>query len=298
MRFGGHQTFSIREGWLHKGLRMLQKEPELLTDEYAADWLGVGRNMAKSINHWLLATGFARLVPDEQKPKKMALRPTDLADLVYANDVSFSELGTWWAIHINLANSPNYAASWGWFFNSFHLAKFEKAVCLEGLRRWLPMSKTRMPSINTLDRDIRCLLGSYSERVPSVREDPEEGRDCPLIELGLMKFFPNSGSYTLNRDNKEIPSDLLGYCLAKSAEAPSNGQRTMTISFDDAVQCHNGPGHLFALSSESLYEFVLRIESEEESEDIQIEGLAGERVIRYSCKDALEWLAGYYEKIA
>ena len=113
-----------------------------------------------------------------------------------------------------------------------------------------------------------------------------------------MKFFPNSGSYTLNREHKEIPSDLLGFCLARSAEAPRNGQRSMTISFDDAVQSHNGPGRLLALSSESLYEFVLRIENEGDSKDIQIEGLAGERVIRYSCKEPLEWLAGYYEKIA
>jgi hypothetical protein len=59
MRFGGHETFAIREGWLHRGLRLLVEEPGQLLDEYAADWLGVGRNMAKSIRYWLAATGLA-----------------------------------------------------------------------------------------------------------------------------------------------------------------------------------------------------------------------------------------------
>ena len=57
MRFGGHETFTIREGWLHKGVKLLMENPEQLIDENACDFLGVGRNMAKSIRHWLVATG-------------------------------------------------------------------------------------------------------------------------------------------------------------------------------------------------------------------------------------------------
>ncbi len=49
MRFGGHETFPIREGWLNKGLRLLVEDPIKMTDEYYADWLGVGRNMGKAI---------------------------------------------------------------------------------------------------------------------------------------------------------------------------------------------------------------------------------------------------------
>ena len=56
MKFSGHETFAIREGWLHKGLKLLIEEPELLYDEYVADWLGVGKNMSRSIRHWLVVT--------------------------------------------------------------------------------------------------------------------------------------------------------------------------------------------------------------------------------------------------
>ena len=57
MKFGGHETFPVREGWLHKGLKLVVEDPEKLIDEHVADWLGVGRNMAKSIRYWLQATG-------------------------------------------------------------------------------------------------------------------------------------------------------------------------------------------------------------------------------------------------
>ena len=36
MRFGGHETFHIREGWLHKGAKLLLQEPDKLVDEHAA----------------------------------------------------------------------------------------------------------------------------------------------------------------------------------------------------------------------------------------------------------------------
>ena len=60
MKFSGHETFAIREGWLHKGLKLLIEDPELLYDEYVADFLGVGKNMSRSIRHWLDVTGLAQ----------------------------------------------------------------------------------------------------------------------------------------------------------------------------------------------------------------------------------------------
>ena len=59
MRFGGHESFAVREGWLSRGLELLANQPELLVDQHAEDHLGVGRNMAKAIRHWLVAAGLA-----------------------------------------------------------------------------------------------------------------------------------------------------------------------------------------------------------------------------------------------
>ena len=119
MRFGGHETFSIREGWLHKGLKLLIGQPGCLVEEHAADWLGVGRNMAKSIRHWLVATGLAQQLPRRGSQKIVGLKETEIGRLIYEMDPFFGELGTWWTLHVNLVNNPNHAASWEWFFNNF-----------------------------------------------------------------------------------------------------------------------------------------------------------------------------------
>ena len=105
MRFGGHQTFAIRDGWLFKGLRLVVEDPARLGDPDLADWLGVGKNMAKAIHHWLLATGLAEK-DVTQGSRTRILRPTDLGKQVWKRDRYFLLPGTWWAIHVRLINCP------------------------------------------------------------------------------------------------------------------------------------------------------------------------------------------------
>ena len=47
-----------RAGW-PRGSGLLREDASAFDDPHVADQLGVGRNMAKSIEHWLLATGLA-----------------------------------------------------------------------------------------------------------------------------------------------------------------------------------------------------------------------------------------------
>lgn len=51
VRFKGHESFIIREGWLNKGLREVKRDPKVFYQNYGADALGVGPNMAKSIRY-------------------------------------------------------------------------------------------------------------------------------------------------------------------------------------------------------------------------------------------------------
>jgi len=87
MRFGGHETFHLRDGWLHKGLRLLKEAPEAFNSSIAADALGVGGNMAKSIRHWLLATGLVA----KGETANSALSATKLGLLVFEHDRYFTD---------------------------------------------------------------------------------------------------------------------------------------------------------------------------------------------------------------
>lgn len=298
MRFGGHETFAIREGWLHKGLKLLVEDSEKLIDEYAADWLGVGRNMAKSIRHWLVATGLAegRLVRKGQQTTGMV--PTKLGKLIYKKDPYFLESGTWWLLHLNLVRSKENAATWAWFFSHYNIPRFEKPVCLQSLRRYLEHTQSRLPSGKTLERDLGCLLATYSRRIPQEHIDPEEARDCPFIELDLMTYFKDTGSYQLNQKLKKVPFEIFGYSMATAFESEANGGELLDVSIRQAAMHPGGPGMAFVQSPEVMFEMVVSFESIVGPENLEVVALGAERMIRLARKTPLKWVQDYYHQIS
>ena len=152
MKFSGHETFPVREGWLHKGMKLLIESPDRFRNPEVADDLGVGRNMAKSIKHWLIAMGLAEV--SSAKANVASLDATAVGKLIWDNDRYFTDECTWWILHANLVNNFNGATTWSWFFNSFHHERFDKAVCLESLARFIESAQKRVPSPATLNRDL------------------------------------------------------------------------------------------------------------------------------------------------
>ena len=53
----GHESFVLRDGWLTKGLRAVENNPRVFSNNSGADALGVGTNMAKSIRYWMKTAG-------------------------------------------------------------------------------------------------------------------------------------------------------------------------------------------------------------------------------------------------
>ena len=293
MRFGGHQTFAIRDGWLFKGLRLVIEDPTRLGDPDLADWLGVGRNMAKAIHHWLMATGLAQKDVTQGRRTRI-LRLTDLGNLVWKRDRYFLLPGTWWAIHVRLINCPAHAYSWNWFFNHFSSTRFERPVCVEALRRHLASTGSRMPAQRTLERDVGCLLSSYAVSVPNRPGDPEDAMDCPLSELALLVHSRQTGFYHLNRGPKPIPFEIFGYAFASGQEFGRGASSAMPLdrSLRELTHGLNAPGRLFCMTAEALYEQIAHYESEGL---VRLDGNAGERILRMDPHPGLEWMEAYYD---
>lgn len=298
MRFAGHETFAIREGWLHKGIMLLDKEPEKFEDNYLSDWLGVGRNMAKSIRHWLVATQLADRVVDDKSQKKGRLKITPLGRTIIERDPYFLERGTWWALHANLANNTDNAATWHWFFNYFLNVRFERATCIESLRRYLAANKARVPSLKTLQRDVACLLTTYSKNVPPVPADPEDAADSPFRELGLLVHFRDSGSYGREpMTAADIPFELVPYVLLTANHQLGKDQEFAEIDVRKACLMPGGPGRCFNLELEAFYELCMDAESKLGRDCFAVVSLAGERFIRFKTMSREGWLEFYYERL-
>ena len=301
MRFGGHQTFFVREGWLAKGLALLREETNAFDDPYVADRLGVGRNMAKSIEHWLLATGLAEKTERRGRGgrgRQPRLTVTELGEVVARHDPWFLDAGTWWFLHINLVRTPAHAATWHWFFNHYASSRFERAMVVAQLEQHERMSSRRTAARKTLERDVSCFLGSYAVDVPYRRKDPEEEIDCPFQELSLIRHFRASGYYELNRRRKSIPQEALLYALQtpKLMENASTG--TIDVTLHDLQRMVGGPAQVLALSSDALFEHLMELEANGTDAPLAMSGLAGDRQLRYDRTPAPELLARHFGIVA
>ena len=59
MRFRAHETFAIRKGWLHKGMKNVVNSPTVFIDKDVnpMEKLGLGTNMVKALRYWLQVAG-------------------------------------------------------------------------------------------------------------------------------------------------------------------------------------------------------------------------------------------------
>ena len=297
MRFGGHQTFFVREGWLAKGLALLREDTKAFDDPYVADRLGVGRNMAKSIEHWLLATGLAEKTERRGRGRRGGqprLTVTELGEVVAQHDPWFLDPGTWWFLHINLVRTPAHAATWHWFFNHYASSRFERATVVAQLEQHERIASRRTPTRKTLERDVNCFLGSYAVEVPYRRKDPEEEIDCPFQELRIIRHFRSSGYYEMNRRRKSIPNQALLYALQAPELMANEGTGVIDVTLHDLQRMEGGPAQVLALSSDALFEHLVELEANGTDAPLTMSGLAGDRQLRFHRRPAAELLTRHF----
>lgn len=180
MAFGQHQTFYLRLTWLYKGLHALQQDSTFFQQSDSFEELGVGKNMAQSIRHWLQATKVV-----EQVGRKAEYRLTPLGEAVVSHDPYLQDEYTIGLLHYKLVTDAALATTWYWFFNSYDERVVTKDSLMEALTAWTTQTQSRPISSNSLERDVNCLLQTY---LPKQFENatPEEIIQSPFEQLGLL----------------------------------------------------------------------------------------------------------------
>ncbi|MCG3772309.1 MAG: hypothetical protein JW384_03516 [Nitrosomonadaceae bacterium] len=294
--FGAHETFHIREGWLRKGLLGIQKNSNLFSGPYASDVLGVGHNMVVAIRYWLQATNLAERKLEQRDGKNIAsYHLTKLAELILAQDPYFEDDGTLWALHYQLATNQELATTWYWAFNEFGVRQFTQDLFLSHLQRYVETKTRRKVNPKTLEKDFRCLTRTYAQHEDKVKEiGYEDSYDCPLASLNLIQHLPLSRGYRLvGPSQDELPPLLVCYALTEM-------RFRFSLLGDQAslreVQTQIGsPGRVFALDSDALYEYLLRLESEH-NDLISFSRTAGLNLIMFKPVDSLQVLNQYYQR--
>ncbi|MFC7737573.1 DUF4007 family protein [Roseomonas sp. GCM10028921] len=290
MRFsyGGHVTFPVRYGWLPKGLSRMRQDGAFRPSTDVGDDIGLGSKMVESLGFWLKATGLARDASGDAQTGRV---PSELADLVIANDPYCELPGTWWFLHLVLATRE--ATVWSWFFNDYSDRIFDRASCVEAFLQFTRSKATRPASDAMAVKDVACLLSAYAARPGVDIVDPDDVGACPFRELGLIVRHELVRRFERARAPVGLPVEAFLACSSLLAEETGRD----ALSLRELATLRFGPGRVFCAGLDAIDEMVGKASSAMRKKGVNVETLAGERYLRATTRPIEQWLSYYYLRI-
>ena len=209
VKFGRHESFPLRFGWIAKGLSALHEHASVFTHEDATVTLGVGKNMVSSIDTGLLP-------PDWRDPWSwgQGLELSAIAQVAFAPhaDPYLEDDGTIWLLHWLLATNPAGATAIYWFFNHFHSISFTTDEVATALRDFVHRDISPRTAVSTLNRDAALVLRMYARSRLADRLALEDSLDSPLAMLGLQRRIDNRTWRSVPEARSDIPTLCVHLC--------------------------------------------------------------------------------------
>ena len=251
MKFGGHQSFHLRDQWLYKGIYWTNKSPQILwsnkaNTEKAMREMGVGKNMVDSIRYWLKAANLIKL-------DNSGFTLTKTARKILEKDPYFELDGTLFLIHYLLAANKEEATAWHWFFNHFSADEFEKESLENAFSAYIQIKSDKKIKDSTLDKDLNCLLRMYQSIKWMGKKNPETETPSPFTKYGWIekkgeKFVRNK--LNINDFNIHVFSHLLYRFWKNELGCPES------VKLEGLSLKENSPGRIFHFSLEEMNELI------------------------------------------
>lgn len=249
MKFGGHQSFHLRDQWLSKGIYWTEESPQTLWNnkpEDAMRKIGVGKNMVDSIKYWLKAS---HLIASHQEGFTL----TEIAKKIQEKDPYFELDGTLFLIHYLIATNKTEATTWHWFFNHFSADEFEKESLENAFSAYVSIQSHKKITDKTLDKDLTCLLKMYQAIKWTGKKNPETENPSPFTKYAWIEkkgetFFRNK--LNSNDFNIHMFSYILYLFWKNELECPES------IKLEDLCLKENSPGRIFHFSQEEMSDLI------------------------------------------
>lgn len=235
-----HESFSIREGWLAKGLIAVKEDSKVFSASDATDVLGIGTNMVKSLKYWMTATC---LIKEENK--KMVL--TELGNLIDKYDPYLEDIFSWWLIHLNLILNLEDSYVYNLFFNKCTMKTFSKRDVFEHISNNLRNNKLEFNE-NILQDEVNMIIKTYS--IDEKVDNPENNFICPLSELNLIKKVDVNTYERMKPEYRNLNYLIIYYLLIKLTEDKDY------ISIDELLKMDNSPAKLLNLDKNLINEYL------------------------------------------
>ena len=240
VKMKGHESFSIREGWLTKGLLEVTANPKVFSEKEQTDIFGIGTNMVKSLKYWLQAT---KLIKENKKNEYIL---SDLGKLIFENDKYFEKKISLYLVHLNLVMNTDKAFIWNLFFNKCHFKSFSKKDLFEHISELLKADNYEFNE-NILADEISVLLKTYT--IDENEGTPEDNSICPLTELKLIKKVNKNNYQRENTNISNLSKYVVYWCMLQQTDSDN-------ISIDDLVKGDNSVCNLLNIDKISLNEYL------------------------------------------
>lgn len=270
MKFRAHETFFLRKGWLNKGMKYVDRKPNIFVDkdENPMDVLGIGSNMVKSLRYWLQAVGLT----EEPRTGKRVQTFTELGKRVYKHDRYIEEIGTLQLLHYKLASNFTEATAWYYFFNEFNMSEFTKEDFVTSIQNYVMMSsEENSVAIRSLNDDFSCIINTY---LPRYKSNPnkisaENNIECPFGELGFIDI--------MNKEKriykKSIPSAKSFNPWIIFAIISEEAKGRTEISLNELLTAKCNIGRIFNLDAITMLDILYKVEKLEALKIIRTAGL-------------------------
>ena len=272
-----HESFSIREGWLAKGIKNVKEYGNVFALQNATDILGIGTNMVKSLKYWMTAT---KLI--EEKNREIML--SDFGSIINEYDTYLEDIFSWWLIHINMITNVDDAYIYNLFFNKCNIKTFTKRELYEKLYALLTNEKLTFNE-NILQDEVNMIIKTYT--IDEKIDNPENNFICPLSELNLLKKVDRD-TYEKNRPEiRNLPFWVVYYIICLLLDDRDN------ISIDELLKEENSPAKLLNMDKNLINEYL---DEMKKNDLIIINRTAGLNMVYLKKKLSLNEIAEEYFK--
>lgn len=253
LKFSGHDTFHCKEQWILKGVQLTDKQGgvDIFKEDKAIPLLGVGKNMVRSIQHWLRAFGIINT-------KNQISEFADMLFLTEKLDPYLENDGSLWLLQYHLCKT-NHSSIFKLIFSNYFSDKatldFSEYQVLNFVNRLLIDNKQKEIAEKTFNSDFKVFIRTFVSPIKN-EKTLEDDFNSPLLSLSLVadterKNTANQTVYRLNRGSQEsISNEVFAYCLLDEFEGETS------VSYDKIKKTI---GSYLCLSNEGLEIIISRL---------------------------------------
>ncbi len=241
VKLKGHESFSIREGWLAKGIFEVSKNPKIFSEKNLTDIFGIGTNMVKSLKYWLIVSNL--IIED----KKNSYVLSELGKLIKDKDPYIEDIFSLYFIHIYIVQNEERALIWNLFFNKCNLTEFTK-IDLQARIEYILKSNNLEYNAKILNDEISALLKTYTNEQKN--DTPENNFTCPLVELKLIKKLDKDIYVKEKSSMNNLDPYVVYWVLINQAKEKDS------INIEELLRADNSVGKLLNLDKILLNDYL------------------------------------------